>query len=133
MENRGQVNRYSPYKWDGPSFYTINLSAGTTPMFLIEGGREYASAWYTLAVDPGVCRIHINVRHAWYRPGITEYKAADADTQDHVLNGGLLHRPLVEALGHLIVEDPVETTWAYEQFQAWALKTYGRRLPPLKQ
>lgn len=130
MENRGQVNRYVPYKWSGGSICTINLAAGTTPFILFEGGREYCSAVYVLdQFEPLGQKLRVKVTLGWYRPGRPEFDAKSKDLQDHVLNGGLLHLPLADAVAHQLAKDPVDPSWEYEQFQQWAEIAFGRRFP----
>jgi hypothetical protein len=122
------VNCYRPYgSRGGPSpIFTINLSAGTTPFMMMVDDKEYSSSFYRLQSGS------VNVTQAWYRPAFAEYKAADEYVQDHILNGGLMHKPLKAAINSgLIVEDPIEPDWSYERVMEWMLKTYGRRLGPL--
>ena len=127
MEARGQVNCYEPfpYKKDGKRFYTINLAAGTTPFVKMFDGIHCQSICYHLRNPPAV-----TVGHAWYRPRPLYLENLDDESADHVLNGGLLCAELSVAIASQLPEDAVDPKWSYEQFQAFALKTYGRRLPP---
>lgn len=122
MEAIGAVNCYQPYGWSGKPLFSINLSCGVTPFMHFDHGQEFASTCYRL--PPG----GIKVTFAWFRPGPEQFKKMmDAGLQDHILNGGLTHAPLVEAAAARLIEDPVDTTWEYKQFAEFCKKTYGRR------
>lgn len=143
MEKKGAINQYMPYaggelryseqakghlyvpnrRPPGDPVFTINLAAGVTPFIRHFGGKEYASQCYRLTAAPVVT-------YANYRPHSTKFNTLDEWSQEHVLNGGLLCDPLDEAIAHQLGQDPVEPGWEYEQFQAWCLSYYGRRLPP---
>jgi hypothetical protein len=135
MEAIGAVNRYAVYKRSGRLGETpvanfvlvINLANGTTPFMHVFNGQEYASEMYNLQG----CRL-VTVTHAHYRPTKSEYEYLDKEMQDFVLSGAMLCEPLPVAVSRQIPNDPVKTTWEYEQFQDWCLETYGRRLGKLQ-
>lgn len=128
MENIGQVNCYSPYP-SGPATkrrFVVNLSNGTTPFIHVWDGEEYSSSCYSLkGIGPA-----LKITRAHYRPCKNEFDALSVEMQDHVLNGGLLDKPIGEA--RPLPDDPVMSDWDYERFQEFALSVYGRRLGPVE-
>lgn len=125
MEKRGQVNCYVKYKGRpgiDPVFFTINLAAGVTPFMAIINGIECNSTMYRF--DP-IRRL--NITEAWYRPAVAEYNSMPKELQDHILSGGLVHKPIAVAITNSLMSDPVEDSWEHERFQAFVLETYGRK------
>lgn len=132
MELRGQINCYKPHLRRfsfTTEFFTINLAAGATPFvsFFGDNNIECYSEHYNLGSPK-----RANVQHAWYRPTAEAFAKLEPNVQEHVLNGGLTKATLAEAITLQLPNDTVEQSWDYEQFQTFALKTYGQRLPPME-
>lgn len=123
MEKVGAVNRYTPYKAQGPAVWTINLANGTTPFMHFFDGREFSSSCYRIG---SFNRPSLVITHAHYRPTREEFDKLDQDVKRHVLNGGLLCVEIEKA--KQLPDDPVQVDWQYEQFQIWCAGYYGCRL-----
>ena len=90
---RGKINQYVCPKCRHVTT-TIDRDAGVTP-FLLDckgmkcgGGYNMHSLGYGKRVDP-----EATPTHEWYRPGTLD-EVSDPGVREHVLNGGLLLRPI---------------------------------------
>lgn len=141
MEKKGQINCYLEYRagrLGGASlrtsimpplaapqrkFYSINLADGVTPFMAFVDGVEYASNMYRIPAAGAVL-----VTRAYYRPTAAEFAAADRETKDHVLNGGLLPAALADAVARQLENDPIAATMDFETAQTHFHAIYGERM-----
>jgi hypothetical protein len=121
MEALGKVNSYSCDDCARIQL-TLNMHNGTTPfcMGCVACGGSATSNFYRVPRTAQKMVIH----QIWYRPIPADFDGMDAETKDHVLNGGLLNA----APGAVRIHpDEVQIDWEYERFQEWCLQTYGVR------
>jgi hypothetical protein len=121
MENVGLINRYV-CDGDKHAFHTINLNVGTAPFttMCLECKCLAQSSGYSIR-----SRVK-SIKYGWYRPTPNFLSKLNANTQRHVLNGGLV----LGVLGQITpTVDPVKANWEFKDWQRFVADFYSETVP----
>lgn len=122
MQAKGIVNCYTHVPTERgvlsePSeIYTMNMNAGTTPFMITIDGKRYTSRFCNLPKNRGV-----NISYVFYRPGFIEFQTLDLATKLHILQGGLVYKPL----NNTYFEDNIHEKMTEEELRVALAKLYG--------
>jgi len=125
MEARGAVNCYVCEKCRCFTM-TINMSAGVTSFMCrcahCDGMAQSSFYKFRPPTNGGVASV--TVQEMWYRPVKKWFDTADAETQRHILRGGLIKAPLGT---HEILCDALEVNSSTKEIADFMESAYGCR------